>query len=817
MASLSRFLSGTLSLLLLAAPARAQFEIKGGASNVLDPRRAGASATVSSEGGVESITVRAGGSGYTAPPAVVVAPPPSGVTATATAEIAGGRVTIIHFTEGSGYSSASPPAVYIAPPVVPTGAPASTPQFAGVANTSATAGAISDAEVDAPDTGRFPRARDTTVPTAPVITVVLGRASFGHSFASGVPLYFMGDEIQRPLVRWDGATTPAGQNYWRSKPVQPGETFASAYTDNLDGKPDPTKPIIAQAKVSVKESSTASSSVQVASVPPTLTTGAMLLGQRVNFISGTTVTLAGNANETIASTNGVEKSFSAYQPSYYSPHADRVFASQPGRVTITWVSAAPDTSLSGESKATFKFRRETFAVSSASRRPAKVIYWTEKGFDGPLVPVPTGRIVRVNPVFNSFVPGMATEYVPVGSNPNPTPGVTPAAEPRTLWFDNQNGPAALHAYNVEGRLLIEYLGSEKQGASGVHNFLGADIVDIKRVAEVATIETKLGERIRPRQEAAQNGDDQLIPSILLNTAQSTLYYGSFIRPDNVSDYYAERENLDPDRIIMYWLDPSDAAIHFLTAPSAPGLSINWPKYKRKYTQIWPAALADYQPVNVPNAGSSAATGPKFAATNLPQLVFQDDPTQKEASVDAQTQRLIVNLSSSADKTNRSLLKFNSSTGPWYVRLYIQSEERLGSPEVPDPDGNGPLNGAPAVYTINDMNADGIADWSANGLAQGSEADPLGGVTKAVVGARLEPPSGAYELGGYVAKGRCYSATAYKDPFTDGVDAAAAGGIIPVNALSTDNELTVWWFRKVQAPGTQFESFHVPAIAARYKV
>ncbi|MDB6134045.1 MAG: hypothetical protein JWM59_2288 [Verrucomicrobiales bacterium] len=817
MASLSRFLSGTLSLLLLAAPAKAQFEIKGGASNVLDPRRAGASATVSSDGAVESITVRGGGSGYTAPPAVVVAPPPSGITATATAEIAGGQVTKITFTEGSGYSSANPPAVYIAPPKVPTGDPVSTPQFAGAAATSATAGALPTEVIPTPFTDVYPRASDNTVPTAPVVTVILARASFGHSFASGVPLYFMGDEIQRPLVRWDGATAPAGQNYWRSKPVQPGETFASAYTDNLDGKPDPTKAIIAQAKVSVQESSTASSSVKVATVPPTLTAGAMLLGQRVNFISGTTVTLAGNADETIASSAGIEKNFSPYQPSYYSPHADRVFASQPGRVTITWVSAAPDTSLSGESKATFKFRRETFAVSSASRRPAKVIYWTEKGFDGPLVPVPAGRIVRVNPVFNSFVPGMATEYVPVGSNTNPTPGVTPAAEPRTLWFDNLNGPAALHAYNVEGRLLIEYLGSERQGASGVHNFLGADIVDIKRVAEVATIETKLGERIRPRQETAQDGDDQLIPSILLNTAQSTLYYGSFIRPDSVSDYYAERENLDPDRIIMYWLDPSDAAIHFLPAPSAPGLSINWPKYKRKYTQIWPAALADYQPVNVPNAGSSAATGPKFAATNLPLLAFQDDPTQKEASIDARTQRLIVDLRASADKTNRSLLKFNSSTGPWYVRLYIQSEDRLGSPAVPDPDGNGPLNGAPAVYTINDMNADGIADWSANGLAQGSEADPLGGVTKAVVGGRLEPPSGAYELGGYIAKGRCYSAAAYKDPFADGVDAAAAGGIIPVNALSTDNELTVWWFRKVQAPGTQFESFHVPAIAARYKV
>ena len=47
-------------LLLLAGAAHAQFEIKGGATNLLDQRRAGASATVSG-GAVNAITVRGGG------------------------------------------------------------------------------------------------------------------------------------------------------------------------------------------------------------------------------------------------------------------------------------------------------------------------------------------------------------------------------------------------------------------------------------------------------------------------------------------------------------------------------------------------------------------------------------------------------------------------------------------------------------------------------------------------------------------------------------------------------------------------------------
>ena len=51
--------------------------------------------------------------------------------------------------------------------------------------------------------------------------------------------------------------------------------------------------------------------------------------------------------------------------------------------------------------------------------------------------------MQVNPVFNSFIPGMTTEYVEVGSNPNP--GSSPAAEPRTIWFDKQGSIASLHA------------------------------------------------------------------------------------------------------------------------------------------------------------------------------------------------------------------------------------------------------------------------------------------------------------------------------------------------------------------------------------
>lgn len=777
-----------LALFCGVSSAHAQFEIKGGVANQLDPRNAGAYAVVSA-GAVTAIAVQNSGASYTTAPAVVIAAPAVGNTATATANISGGRVVSITVTSGgSGYTASNPPVVTIARPQVATGAASITAQFAGLGSTSATSGAVA-AAVDVK--ARYPRANDLTNPSAPVTTVVLVRSTFGYSFASGVPRYFMGDIIERPKVSWNGQAV--NESYWRAEPVRPGETFTSVMLDNLEGA---AQPIVAQGSLTVVESSNGSSLVRVSSVPSTLTSGSRLLGQQVHLINGLTLTLSGNANQNISSPTTVP--FSPYRPYYYSPHASRVFATQPGRVTITWVSAVPDTSKPGETVPSYKFRRETFAVSSASQQPARPMFWTEKGFNGPLVAVPSGRIVRVNPVFNSFVPGMTIEYVPVGSNINPTPGVTPAAEPRTFWYDNQNGPASLRAYNVEGRLFIEYLGPELQGGNGVHEFLGADIVDIRRVAEVETINTHLGDRLEPREGGLLAGDALLRPNLVYNLSQeSKVPYGSHIRPDGVTDYFAERENVDADRITIYWMEPNDASIYTRATP--PGLSLFWPKFKRNYTQTWPQSIAQYEPVNVFDTGVTEDSGVRFDASNLPQIIFQDDPAELEAEIDAATQRLLVDLSASADKTNRTLLKFSSSEGLWYVRLFIQSENALGAEEIPDPDGVGPIEAVPPVFTLNDLNADGAPDLQLT----------------ARVGERLEPPLPGLELAGYISRGTAYSPYAYIDPFEEGVETAASGGIIPVNALPGNDQLYVWWFKKVVPPSDKYTEFYVPSVAARY--
>ncbi len=122
------------------------------------------------------------------------------------------------------------------------------------------------------------------------------------------------------------------KTYWRVEPITPGESFAPAGPSNLGALGSGNVPLSA-GTVTVNSSTAGSANVTVASVPDNLTPGATLLGKKVAYISGTIVTLMTPAS--ITTSSAIEVSFTPRQTYYYSRHAQRVFASQPGRVTIT--------------------------------------------------------------------------------------------------------------------------------------------------------------------------------------------------------------------------------------------------------------------------------------------------------------------------------------------------------------------------------------------------------------------------------------------------------------------------------------------------
>lgn len=598
---------------------------------------------VSSTGGdsIASITLAYGGTGYVAAPTVTISAPASGTTATATATVSGGAVTAITVTNaGSGYSAASPPSVTISPSstgVVPTGDPANAGMFASVGELAGVAGARN---TDSTYANRYAATPDKSM--------VLAQASIGGVFASGLPRYNLGDVISVPLTKAD-LTTPAPAGYWRIKPVQPGEAFTGP------GTPIPL------GTINVLTATTTGTAVTVANVPTALVVGATLLGQPITKIVGTSVTLAGNANANISSSTA-----SAITPTstfYYSPHSEKVYASQSGRVSVIWVSVLPNGS------GNYEVMTDTFAVSSTTTRSVRTIYWSEGIFDGPKVQVNDTRITTISPAYNSFVPKAVADEVSIPGYTPTTPNLT------TLSFDRFTGVGLLHAYNVEGRILIEYLGNVRL-AGNIYESLGTDIVNLVRVPPVSNPTVNLGQEITPH-----DGDANLTPSpVLSTTLNSSDYYGNVVRPNGTAAYFAEREtgapnnpeNAEPlstdafNKVVLYWMELGD-------------FNIKWPKFQDRYWLRWSPHLTDYAHYTVDATGSTADTGIAFANGALPQIIYQDDPAQAETQIDLTTQRLFVKFDPlTADKKNRSLLKFTSGSKVWYVNLYTQGEDRQTS-------------------------------------------------------------------------------------------------------------------------------------------
>ncbi len=500
-------------------------------------------------------------------------------------------------------------------------------------------------------------------PTNGDSTLVLQRSGSGASCVVGVPRYNLGAEIVPPLVQADGRL-PAGADYWRAMPVAPGERFVVDAKQGIgDGNgiltPLPTS------SVSVTQSSIRSTQITVTTKPTAMVVGATVLGQPITAIQGTgpySVTLAGYANETINSAQNV-----TIYPSmayYYSPHAEKVYASQPGAVSVTWISAALN-NVTGS----FDCYTETFNVTASVAEGVTVhpLFWTDGVFDGPLVNVTDTRVSAVNPIYNATVPKAVAAEVEI-------PGYNPTVQNlTTLSYQKISGTSVLHAYNVEGRILVEYLGANRL-PGGICDSLGIEVVELVRAPQVNRVATNLGQKIQPH----DTSDPSLEPSPVMFGGGGKSYYGTVIKPDGKSDYYAELETSPantPDnglpadlnnaynKVVFYWMKPGN-------------FGSMWPQFQDRYWQRWSPNLYDYAFYTVGAGGSTPATGVAFTAASLPSLVTQDGPSHASSAIDAPTQRFYVTLTGDVTR-NRSLLKFYGSPDKvWYMNIFTQAESLL---------------------------------------------------------------------------------------------------------------------------------------------
>jgi len=557
----------------------------------------------------------------------------------------------------------------------------------GVGVTSATAGPIASPLDPA---NPYPAAK---VDGSDEPLLFLTSATFGAPVSSGVPRYSLGDIIAPPLT--DSNENPVDPSYWRSKPLQPGETVLPA-PGGIGAQP---------------------------LIPA--------LGQ----------------NE--------------YQRFYYSEHADKVFAVQPGQVTLTWVSTRPVTV--GNSTA-YDFKTESFGVTSSTKVPVRQMFWTEKAFKAPAVSIPSGIIQIAKPVYTSSFPATVAQEYPSAGTQNPAYNIPP--EIRTLWFEPMGATPSLRSYNHEGRIFVEYLGETVEGSNTKRRFIGADILEVSQAPTIDYLTTHLGERVLP-----PDGNSSLQASPSQSTGN---FYASTTDALGNIVYHAERENLVPDRLSFYWLEERDAAIE--KNPSSPLLALAWPKYLSKHVFLWPdtdPAAGKFVQVTSGANGFSGANGLQFDPSSLPSVVFQDDPSQSQAAFDTTTQRLGINLATDVNGSALTLLKFTSGTSVWYVRLHTQTTDRAGYLET---------DALPAISQT------------------------------AVIGERIAPPAG--HSAGVIENGTAYLPSAYISPAALGVAAAAKGAIIPVNAAPGNDTIRIRWFREVQAP-SGFSSFHVPSKIGTY--
>ncbi|HEX8671789.1 MAG TPA: hypothetical protein VF710_07880, partial [Longimicrobium sp.] len=361
---------------------------------------------------------------------------------------------------------------------------------------------------------------------------------------------------------------------------------------------------------------------------------------------------------------------------YWSPHAQKVYATQPGVVTILWRERVSGNLFS-----------QQYVISNSPAKAERKIYWTENGFNGPKVQVPTSRVSAVNIVYNSLMPRtVATAFVSPYITP-PAPGSQIPPELRTLWYDPLT--SLIQAYNREGRVFVEYLGNVKPGGVDREQ-LGYEIVSVIKETRPATLKVDIGDTVEPPPDVADGkgglnpdpdlksviiagagtsaGNQYLYQHVSQGGAKQTLYA---IRETAAGVFINGTEEQVGNEVLIYWEEAGERGIL-------------WPKYYTGYILKWPADQGRYSTYarSDQSLGDASATGVQLFSGNNPALVYQDDPTNQHAVLGPGNVFYTNVTAGSPD--GRSLIRYTNGDQIWFERVFSQLDTtfaNFGSPVV----------------------------------------------------------------------------------------------------------------------------------------
>lgn len=424
---------------------------------------------------------------------------------------------------------------------------------------------------------------------------------------------------------------------------------------------------------------------QIVLVMPRATVGAPILSRNISFLFGQVVpvpnldefgVLLSTVNTNVNPNRPITAAADYWLPEpystsnhtnsgyYWSPHAQSVFAINPGPLRVAWRRSVSSTNANPPAGVTtvtilgipYVVSTNQYVVSGSPVKDPRLIYWTEKSFvdTGKPVSVPSARVGAVNVVYNNAFPERVTnEVVIAGQVPITTSNTL--QELRTLWFEESGGLSGgqIRAYNVEGRVFTELLGDVQPNRSRQH--LGFEIVDVIRQPNPEDVTVELGEQLTGYQNGVP-GDAGLFPEPVLQVGQAfTFQFSPSGSPRPV--FYAIRETANQNDVLVHWLEE--------------GLQgLRWPFRFVRYEQVWPDDVAKYSHYVRPNVATeeeARATAVPLPSENAPLIDYQDPLDQPRGKL-TETFAYYSWLSPQYP-AHRALLRFNANGNIRFERVF----------------------------------------------------------------------------------------------------------------------------------------------------
>ena len=456
---------------------------------------------------------------------------------------------------------------------------------------------------------------------------------------------------------------------------------------------------------------------------------------------------------------------------YYSPNARLVFATQPGPVSITWIttSSYPGNLNAGwfsytnvigstlgipsfytNAGSAYRLYTANYVVSSTPVQAPHYMYWTEGSFSGLGYPVslPPGRVTDIHVAYNNIVPATVPSSQ-IYQDPN---GGSVSTENRTLWLEGGVAGASqqIHAYNAQGQVFVELLGQPVSGGSA-SQYLGFEILQIYQSAAAVPVTINLGEQLTPYQDGWEGASPA--PSAIKNTIGTQFYYE--LDTANGTLLYADKYTPDANDCQVYWLTTGTAGLQ-------------WPDRFVNYSLAWPAdysLYSHYLRTQVSSQAAAAQTAIQLDASEAPSLDYQDALDQIRGFLTPNDQ--FYTWLTPSEPAHRALLRFNAGGAVRFERVFSWLDASVET--------NSLLAGSVATN---------LTAWNpTNDMITFSNllAAPYPVNQTVSVGDRIDAPTN--ELGnvgdywaGWInqAIGISFNPLAYVDPFVKGFSAANSG-------------------------------------------